>query len=1074
LVNFCWFLFKWGMVPGVIAAVVVVAYLDHRLNEEIRCRVQARIARHYRHLQVTVRSAELVKGEGIEVRGLSIRVPGVEGPRAELVHLEAVFLKCPTDLKDLLSDTLRVTHVTLRRPTFRVSCRRDGTWSTAALLPLPRLSEHPPEVTIDGGTIEVVDAAHGPSGTLTLRDVNLVLSPPENAGATAPGRRLRGTLSGDYLHRVRFEGTVDPDSEQWTVGGMVEGLEISPELRDALPSTLASKLSELAGFRATGEFSFRLRSDPSPDRPYRFELAGRVARGRLDDPRLPYPLTDIRAAVRANNEGFAVDELFAQSGQSTLRLSCRRAGYEPGSPWSLEAEIRQLELDRQLRDSLPEELQNHWRKYLPTGQVHANVKLVSDGHRWRLDQSEVSIRCLDVSFTYHKFPYRLEHGTGTLDLAGDILRVNMIAHSGGRPIRLAAEVHHPTGPSCGWFSARGENLPLDDKLLDALDDRSRNVVRSLNPQGTIDFSVRTWRDKPGGPPRRHVLVALCGCRIRFDKFPYPLANVRGTLEQHPDGSWAFRDLKGTNDTGRVTCEGWLARTPEGKRLSLRLTGRDIPLEEELRDALRPNMQQVWNDLKPRGMVDLPEIGIEYLVDRKQFSLTVVGRPQHDSTSVEPRAFPYRMELTRGTMVYRDGRVTLEGLKARHGPVRLSGAGYCDFLPDGSWHFHLGGISVDRLRLDRELIQALPGPLRKGLAALSPTGAMDLHDASLDLKRSGRPGDPLQAQWAATVGFHQASVDCGVRLTNAYGDLTIQGGLDAHRFHCRGELNVDSLTYKDIQFTQVRGPFWIDNEQVLLGSWVNHPSRLNTAEGGRATLNTAEGGRATSGRPGGRATSRKLTATLFGGTVEGDCWMALGDDPRFALHATLAGADLHRWAKETISGRNCLRGKIAGVVDLRGRGRSLNALAGRGQIRLREADIYELPLMIALLKILSIREPDQTAFSKSAIDFRIKGNHIYFDRIDFNGDAISLLGKGDMDFQSNIDLAFHAVVGRDEFRVPVISGLLGGASQQIMLIKVRGTVEHPKTSRDVLPGVKQALQQLQADLPRMNPTEPNRR
>ena len=62
-------------------------------------------------------------------------------------------------------------------------------------------------------------------------------------------------------------------------------------------------------------------------------------------------------------------------------------------------------------------------------------------------------------------------------------------------------------------------------------------------------------------------------------------------------------------------------------------------------------------------------------------------------------------------------------------------------------------------------------------------------------------------------------------------------------------------------------------------------------------------------------------------------------------------------------------------------------------------MYELPVMISLLKILSIRPPDQNAFSDATIDYRIEGEHIYFDRIDFHGDAISLRGKGEMDFQS---------------------------------------------------------------------------
>ena len=73
------------------------------------------------------------------------------------------------------------------------------------------------------------------------------------------------------------------------------------------------------------------------------------------------------------------------------------------------------------------------------------------------------------------------------------------------------------------------------------------------------------------------------------------------------------------------------------------------------------------------------------------------------------------------------------------------------------------------------------------------------------------------------------------------------------------------------------------------------------------------------------------------------------------------------------------------------------------IRLSDADVYELPVMLSLLKILSIRPPDQNAFSDAAINYRVEGEHIYFDRIDFHGDAISLRGKGEMDFQSEIAL-----------------------------------------------------------------------
>ena len=91
-------------------------------------------------------------------------------------------------------------------------------------------------------------------------------------------------------------------------------------------------------------------------------------------------------------------------------------------------------------------------------------------------------------------------------------------------------------------------------------------------------------------------------------------------------------------------------------------------------------------------------------------------------------------------------------------------------------------------------------------------------------------------------------------------------------------------------------------------------------------------------------------------------------------------------QEIVSGRQKLQGKILATADLTGSGRTRNALAGKGRIVLSDGDVYELPLMVSLLKILSIREPNQKAFSDGTIDYRIVGPHIYFDRIAFHGDA----------------------------------------------------------------------------------------
>ncbi len=1063
---------------AVVAGAVAVPLLYRRVDEEIRRRVESRIAQHYHGLKVSIRSAELVEGKGIRVRDLSIVEPGAEGPRAEVLHIEEALFECSTQWNQLVQGDPSVRRVTVRRPTLRVTHRPDGAWSAAKLLPPPRFGDRPPEVTVESGVIEVFDPLKVPASTLTLRDVNLSLMPlaansplPTNL-RSAPGegqgvrasssspdaltltlsqrergpsdtRRLQGMFAGDGFRRVEVEGWVDLQAGTCSIRGQAEGLEVSPELRDCLPNPLAAKLLALGDLRGQGDLRFELSYDPAASLPLKYDVSGRLVRGRIDDARLPHALSDIRATVRVDNGGYAIDDLVARSGQATLRMACRRSGFESGSPLWLKAEVRQFDLDRALLNILPQYAQDIWNKYRPTGKVDADVQISFDGKVWR---PEIAVRCLNVSFTHHKFPYRMEHGKGTLDLKDDRLKAVVTAYGGSQPVRLTAEVAHPFSNPTGWFEAKGDDIQLDEPLLAALPEKPREVVRSLDPRGTVNVYLRMWRDKPGEPMHQHLLLAANRCSVRYEKFPYPLSDVRGTLEMF-DGAWTFRNIEGSNDKARVTGEGRLTPGLAGNELVLNLVGRDVPLAEDLRNALSPHIQQVWRDMRPRGAVDLTA-EIRYLSDEKKFSVGVRAQPQRENASIEPVRFPYRLDHLQGVLVYRDGHVTFERCKAEHGSVKISSEGYCDFLPDGRWNIHFANLSADRIRTDRELIQALPERLRKAVGELNPTGTINLH-GSLDFQRTGRPDEPLRSRWNVRLGLQQSNLQCGgLLLENVHGEVSLRGECDGRQLQSRGELAVDSLSYKDCQFTQVMGPIWIDDGRVLFGAWVDR--RENGATATEAT--------------GPSQPPRPITAGLFGGKFYTDGWVALGPQPRYAVNATLTAADLARCARETAAGQHKLSGRILATADLAGSGRTRNTLSGRGTVRLSEADVYELPVMISLLKILSIRPPDQNAFSDATIDYRIEGEHIYLDRIDFHGDAISLRGKGEMDFQSAIRMTFYATVGRGELDLPVVKQVFSGASQQIMLIHVDGTLQNPETRREALPGVNRVLQELTGEAP----------
>ena len=86
-----------------------------------------------------------------------------------------------------------------------------------------------------------------------------------------------------------------------------------------------------------------------------------------------------------------------------------------------------------------------------------------------------------------------------------------------------------------------------------------------------------------------------------------------------------------------------------------------------------------------------------------------------------------------------------------------------------------------------------------------------------------------------------------------------------------------------------------------------------------------------------------------------------------------------------------------------------------------------------------------------------------DNVTLSGDAVSLYGQGQMNFERQINLTFHSLGGNDDYRPALLRKVMGGASQQIMQIHVEGTLDHPVTRSEAFPVVNKALHQWQEEM-----------
>jgi len=191
-------------------------------------------------------------------------------------------------------------------------------------------------------------------------------------------------------------------------------------------------------------------------------------------------------------------------------------------------------------------------------------------------------------------------------------------------------------------------------------------------------------------------------------------------------------------------------------------------------------------------------------------------------------------------------------------------------------------------------------------------------------------------------------------------------------------------------------------------------------------------------------------------------------PRFEVNASLERADVAAMAVGFGYAQHKISGKASSKIRLTGRMAEVHTWRGEGEAHLYEADIYELPQMVSLLKLLSIRSPDSTAFTTSDATFQIQGDRIAFKRIEFSGDAISLRGTGWMGFDRQVDLNFYTLVGRDRYWIPLVRKLVAEASRNLLQLKVVGPAADPDIYRMPLPELDETIQRLFPELARLAP------
>jgi hypothetical protein len=1016
-----------------------LAYTDPAYVRQL---VQERLGVRFHRVSVSLDSARMRLLGGVLAHELRLCRSDSLLRDAFLYVPSATFLH---DKEHLLDGKMLIRRVELSRPQLRIVRSRDGALNIDGILaPSAPSTERLPTVLIRGGSITIEDQLVAPGvSLLELHEVSLTLinDPPNVLEAEGQGRS-------DVLGPVRFKATMPREGGALTARLELPEIPVGPALIGRLALAVPEAGRHLD--RLTGKASAQadLSYDPARAQPFLCTTAVQVRDGVFQHPVLPGRVEQIEADLVT--DGLSVPEARVRGRWGEARLSAQvrslplpttRAELESlgEAMASLEVTAERVPIDSALVARLPERLRAVFADFSPHGPATARYTFHREGHKKR---REAVLTALGMQASFSGFPYQVSHVTGAVTARGlgesaMNLEADLTAYAGSRPVRVQGHIRGREADPEVAIDVRGEDIPLDQKLFDALgrgslaQDAARKFLSeearlgglAKHPMGRADVHAAIRR-RPGARQMDNVIrVGFKDTTVLHDDFPYALKEVSGTLILHPS-HWEAVGFKGRHGDGEIAVSGrsyQVAGRPalgEGPREMVRLavTGSNIRLDEDFEKALAPvkpvaategpvdrrALQRAWRGLALKGSLRFAA----EVIDEPGKPLSLEFALGFNDCSMKPAFFPYPLADVTGEVRYARGQVSILGMQARHGKTAVTlRSGSIVPRADGHLHVFLNGLSAQGVQAEADLLGALPEGLRRALEVVKPSPSFDAGaNLVLDVTQGAAPS--ARVWWDGSIALTSATLNAGAEITGATGRLHTRGHFDGR------------------QLAGVEGQIALASATVLGQPVTDISARMEADARAPDTIRF-----------------RNIKGALFGGSVGGEALVVTGQTPRFDLALEAAGVRLEQAGKHNLgpTGSAGLEGPLRFDLRLGGEGGDLTTLRGSGRVDVADGKMGQLPIVLDLFKALGLRKPDGTAFEQLHMEYGIDGQRLLVQVLDLKGQSVSLRGAGSMGLDgSNVRIDFTAMPGLiGGWLPPPLDRIPGLFSKQLLKITMRG-------------------------------------
>nr|MBA3480805.1 hypothetical protein [Pirellulales bacterium] len=474
MINICWYFFKVGVAVVIVGGVATGVYLYARMDDEIRAHVEGLLADRFPQFKVSVGGARLVEGKGIAVYELSLKSLGLNAADETLLSIDELLLCCDVELATLVQGAPPVHRVEIKRPQVFLRRSAAGRWNVESLLPIQPCGASVPQIVVQNGVLTVSDGAADDRPPLVVRDIDLTASPVSQAAMAGglPSVKVEGSAGGPHVRRIELNATCDGGTGLCNGKVTIQQLQLGEPLYAWIEPLLPSvaRATRVTGM-IDGAVSATWQCGGAAPPTFAAKLA--LSGGRLIDPRLSQPVTELAGDVVVDSRQLAIEDLRGKWKSAAVAISLNRSGWAANAPIGLAARLDDAPLDEDLTTVLTTAanppnavgipianlLLQECQKYRPTGYANATIQATFDGQTWL---PTATLEGRQLTFESDKFAYRLTDGAGTIRFTPrdgvelPKLAINLTAVAGGQRLRIDGEVIDPRPGAAGWVQVQGE------------------------------------------------------------------------------------------------------------------------------------------------------------------------------------------------------------------------------------------------------------------------------------------------------------------------------------------------------------------------------------------------------------------------------------------------------------------------------------------------------------------------------------------------------------------------------------------------------------------------------------------